>query len=206
LERVDLDRLLARVDVDDIVSRVRVDSVVAETASSLAMSGLGVVRSQLARIDTFVTATARRVLRRSDLDTEAVVAALPAGPATRFVAYLVDTALVGVAFALLVALSTYLASIVSGHDVNAVDGGTWRVAGSIVFTALYLWLRIASSAEVCDLSCDQRRLPAATRRKIARPPHRHARSDRLWIMSRPRTVALVATQESGLLDAGAAGA
>jgi len=80
--RIDLDAVVKRIDVDEIVRRVDIDKIVEETelgtivsrsASGFASDAVDAARNQTADVDSLVSRTVNRMLRRS-------AESVPSGP------------------------------------------------------------------------------------------------------------------------------
>ena len=143
LDRVDLDRLMGRIDVNALMERVDVNSLMARTelGEVIARSTTGVfgqlvdaVRIAVMSVDLALHGLAARLLRREDpgaqtgpggvearsalwrlrpQDRAVALQGRYAGAVSRFLAFLLDVALVGAVFGLLGALTTEALRIVA---------------------------------------------------------------------------------------------
>ncbi len=143
MTRVDVEALMERVDIGGIVRRAQIDALVSATAGGLGNRVLDLIRRQLVGLDIIVTRLVDRLLRRrveEPVSEDGSFTGQIAGGATRLAAFLVDVAIEGVAFALAVAVTYFLASLFVGHDVNPASGnGLWRILALLGLAGLYQW-------------------------------------------------------------------
>ncbi len=151
LDRVDLDRLMARIDVNALMERVDVNSLMARTelGEVIARSTTGVfgqlvdaVRMAVMSLDLALHGLAARVLRRGDpsaqtgpggIEVQSAVWRLRpqdravalqgryAGAVSRFLAFLLDVAVLGAVFAMLGVLTTEALRIVANVSWSSAD-------------------------------------------------------------------------------------
>jgi uncharacterized RDD family membrane protein YckC len=150
IERIDMDAVLKRIDLEEIVRRTDVGSVVASSAGSIATTGIGAVRTRLARLDEWITHGVRRVFRLSAIprtDREhAALQGTPAGPISRLLGYAMDTVVIAFAFTLSVTVATYIVSLITRSEFKPVDdGGAWWG----LIAAAFGWLYLTASIALC---------------------------------------------------------
>jgi uncharacterized RDD family membrane protein YckC len=125
LKRVDLQALLDRVDVNDLLRRIDMDALVRETdlgaviarsSGGMASEALDAVRSQAVGLDRFIGRWMARVLRRK-ADGARNPQRYYAGAVSRFTAYAIDLAVGSGLLALILAVISYAAQVVTGHSI-----------------------------------------------------------------------------------------
>ncbi|MBO0729874.1 MAG: RDD family protein [Acidimicrobiaceae bacterium] len=144
-QRIDVDKLLDDVDVARLVERARVADVVSGSAGAMALSALNLARQQLVTIDTLICYAAVRGVRRLRVPEpdNGLLTGKPAGPFTRFLAFVIDTFVTAAVFSLSVAMISYLAGLFTHHSYHPQsEGFWWAIVGSSI-GILYLWTAVA---------------------------------------------------------------
>ncbi len=189
LTRVDVDALVQRVDIESITSRAKVGQLVARGTTEFAESTLDVARRQAVGLDTLVVRFVDQLLRRDpdtqpdgpphlvperfdaapsrELPTRAIISGFYAGPVSRLLAYLIDSAVAFSAFGL-------VASAIVG-SINAVLGISlewdWRAGalGLLAFSSwlfLYAWIGVALAGKTLGMSIVGIRVVSAEGRPV----------------------------------------
>lgn len=157
MDRVDVDALMSRVDVEGLVDRAGIPEVVMESTSHMTGSALDLFRRPLVGLDEIVFRAANHLLRRPVSDypegpgtlvdwveerqapKEGVKTGRYAGPLTRLLAVIIDSAVVSFGFTLLVAGLVFVLGLVApGFEVPDVSGVLYGVA-LLLFSFMYLW-------------------------------------------------------------------
>ncbi|MCD9624060.1 RDD family protein [Rhabdothermincola salaria] len=146
LARVDLDAVLARVDVETLVRRANIDAIVRNASRGVFATTIDLVRRQLVGLDFLATRLVARVFRRAPDQTTLVsgtVTGRVGGPISRLVAFVIDTALLSLAYGLFAAFFVFVAQAITGRSVEAPDLGA-AVVGSYTFLGfLYYWIGLS---------------------------------------------------------------
>jgi len=141
--RIDLDQLMGSVDVRALVARAGIDEIVAEATTGVAQRTLDLARRQLVGIDLILLRVVDRALRRPRPvlpPGELSASGRPAGPVSRVIGFLLDSALVSVLFALTVFLGRSLFALFVGHQVAVTrSGGRIWGAAFLAWWFIYLW-------------------------------------------------------------------
>jgi uncharacterized RDD family membrane protein YckC len=125
LDRVDVQALLDRVDVNDLLRGIDMDALVRETdlgaviarsSGGMASEALDAVRSQAVGLDRFIGRWVARLLRRKS-DGARNRQRYYAGAVSRFTAYAIDLAVGSGLLALIFAVISYAAQIVTGQSI-----------------------------------------------------------------------------------------
>ena len=169
LERVDADALLGQVDVDAlmesvdiqaIVERAGIPEIVAESTGHLTGSALDMFRRPIVGLDEIVFRGANRVVGRDpnqlpegpgDLiqwvderkTTEGVKTGRYAGPLTRLLAVMFDSAVVSFGFTLLVAGLVFVIRLFEPAFEIPDGSGVFYGIALVVWSFLYLWISYA---------------------------------------------------------------
>lgn len=147
LDRVDVDRLMGRADIAELVGRAKIGNVVTDSASTAATSVLDFGRGRLAGFDAITTSIVRRIFGRHPAKPsydDGLIAAKPAGPFTRLIAYVLDAGLITALFGLGLFLVTYLVNLFFDSTFDPTNnGGPWWAAAAAVFAGLYWWVGLA---------------------------------------------------------------
>jgi len=161
VQRVDMNALLERVDIGAITSRLELSSFVTRSTEGLVVSMLDLVRRQVVGLDVLVRRFLFRVARRpsetvaagppllvgSDAELGVVrgeVSGRYAGPISRLIAFGLDVGVVLATFALGAAVVSYIARLVSGHELaRGGAGNPWWTVGLALWFFLYFWLGMA---------------------------------------------------------------
>lgn len=160
MDRVDIDALMERVDIQAIVERAGIPEIVAESTGHLTGSALDMFRRPIVGLDEIVFRGANRVVGRDpnqlpegpgDLiqwvderkTTEGVKTGRYAGPLTRLLAVMLDSAVVSFGFTLLVAGLVFVIRLFE-PDFEIPDGsGVFYGIALVVWSFLYLWISYA---------------------------------------------------------------
>jgi len=169
LERVDADALMGQVDVDAlmesvdiqaIVERAGIPEIVAESTGHLTGSALDMFRRPIVGLDEIVFRGANRVVGRDpnqlpegpgDLiqwvderkTTEGVKTGRYAGPLTRLLAVMFDSAVVSFGFTLLVAGLVFVIRLFEPAFEIPDGSGVFYGIALVVWSFLYLWISYA---------------------------------------------------------------
>jgi uncharacterized RDD family membrane protein YckC len=148
VQRVDVDSLVGRVDVDGLVSRVDINGIMARTnvaglVSSRATSGIDLIRRQIHSLDDLLYRLVCRIRRRDPAEAGDGMGGIVAGGVSRFLSYLIDTAVISTSFALTVAITTYLLDLFIKADVEPNAGGFWWALLVSLFALVYMWSAVA---------------------------------------------------------------
>jgi uncharacterized RDD family membrane protein YckC len=147
ISRVDLDALLARIDMPALVARAGIDQIVADATTGIATRTLDLVRRQLLGLDVVILRTVDRLLRRAPAPApDLTVGRPPAGPLSRLAGFIVDSAVVSIAFSLAVLLGNTLIDLFTNRSIDVQDQGGPLWAGVFFgWWFAYLWAGVALS-------------------------------------------------------------
>lgn len=144
MQRVDLDALLARVDVSALVQRANIDAIVRDASQGMFARGIDLVRRQLVGLDLVVNGVVNRLFRRTPegaaIDDAGTVTGLTGGGISRLAAYLIDTVVLSLSFALLTALGSYLFELLFGRTPEPSHRGGLFIGALGLFSFLYFWI------------------------------------------------------------------
>jgi len=158
MERVDMDALMERVDVQSLVDRAGIPEIVAESTGHLTGSALDFFRRPLVGLDEIIFRGSNRVIGRDPSgfpegpgglvdwveehreDREGIMTGRFAGPLTRLLAVVIDSAVISFGFTLLVAGVVFVAGLIAPEfDMPQTSGLVYGLA-LLVFSFLYLWI------------------------------------------------------------------
>lgn len=145
--RVDIDAVVDAIDIEDVVSRAGIDKIVAEASTGVVAHTLDLVRRQLVGVDLVLFTLIDRVLRREREEVPAgplSASQRPAGPVSRLLAFLADSALVSALFGLGVSLGLAAMNLFVGNpSVGDGERGWIWLSSLAVWWFLYLWASVA---------------------------------------------------------------
>lgn len=174
LARVDVNAVMDRVDVERVVQRAGIPEIVAESTGSVAASTLDLIRRQLLALDVVISRTVMRLLRRDPATVPAGPALLAgdgdpshtlpqpnapvtdvaghyAGPVTRLVAYLLDSAIATTAFTLTAgALSSLLGAV--GVPLDDTSPGVLAISAFVLWLFFYWWAGTAIAGRTVGMA------------------------------------------------------
>lgn len=159
MDRVDVDALMDRVNIEALVERAGIPDIVLESTSHLTGSALDLFRRPIVGLDEITFRSLNRVIGRDpnqypegpgDLiewvdehqpaKVEAVKTGRYAGPLTRLLAVMLDSAVVSFGFTLLVAGLVFVIRLFA-PEYEIPDGSGWLYGISlVVWSFLYLWV------------------------------------------------------------------
>jgi uncharacterized RDD family membrane protein YckC len=166
MDRVDIDALMDRVDIERLVERAGIADIVAESTGTVAESALDLLRRQLLGLDVVATRGVMRLLSRDEQALPAGPQALAsdgraadplpvpsaptsdvtghyAGPVTRLVAHVIDTAIAGATFTIITgALGSALGSVGIATD-SLARGDVLFGVGLVAWFFAYWWASTA---------------------------------------------------------------
>lgn len=155
MDRVDVDHLLDRVDVNKIVERTHIDAIIARSTTGVFTQLLDAVRTQIVTVDQVaqglvpllvhrdrvglppgpgIEAEPRGATPPSASDRAVAVQGRFAGSVSRFLAFLVDQAVIGGLYALGALLAQAALRVVVGQEV-VLDDTRWLVVASYLLWA-----------------------------------------------------------------------
>jgi uncharacterized RDD family membrane protein YckC len=152
--RIDMDQLVDRLDVNAVVDRIRIGSVVTRSTGGLLTSLLDLIRRQVVGLDVVVERVFDRFrkdgapsgppLLASETASMAPggVSGRYAGPASRLVAFAIDTGVVFGSFALGSAVISYIVDLLFGLHIVRNSGLWWTIA-LFAWWFVYLWAGLA---------------------------------------------------------------
>jgi len=145
--RVEIDDVLETVDVKALVKRAEIEDMIASATTGVAAKTLDLARRQLVGADLILTSTIDRLLRRP---REAVAAGevsasgWPAGPISRLLAFLADSAVVSALFSGVVFLGVSGINLFFGDTISTGNGtGPLWLGGYLLWWLIYLWGSVA---------------------------------------------------------------
>lgn len=158
--QVDVDALMERMDIQAIVERAGIPEIVAESTGHLTGSALDMFRRPIVGLDEIVFRGANRVVGRDpnqlpegpgDLiqwvderkTTEGVKTGRYAGPLTRLLAVMFDSAVVSFGFTLLVAGLVFVIRLFEPAFEIPDGSGVFYGIALVVWSFLYLWISYA---------------------------------------------------------------
>ncbi|HET9091421.1 MAG TPA: RDD family protein [Acidimicrobiales bacterium] len=147
--RADLDRLLDRVDLGRVTERLELSSVISRSTGGLLSSLLDALRRQVVGLDVLTLRGIDRLLRRRGRLPEGPeslvrpevgggVSGRYVGPISRLLAFGADVAIAGGLFALGVAVSSWVATLVTGHGFSRSSGLGWTLL-LVAWELVYFW-------------------------------------------------------------------
>ncbi len=159
LDRVDVDRLMARVDVKALAEQAGIPDIVRESTGELAGSALDVLRRQVVAFDTIAGGAAYRLIGRDPAERPSsppqlaedtrtgrrgrgLVTGHYAGPLSRLVAFLIDTAIVWFSWVLTTAGIAIVVGLFTGTEPGGGAGGPIALILLVVWGFLYLWVTL----------------------------------------------------------------
>lgn len=161
MDRVDIDALMERVNVEALVERAGIPEIVAESTSHLTGSALDFFRRPIVGLDEIIFRALNRVIRRDPNEfpqgpgnlpevmdrqhgaTVAIKTGRYAGPLTRLLAFIVDSAVVTFGFTLLVAGAVFVIRLFDPEFAVPAESGIIYVASLVVWAFFYLWISYA---------------------------------------------------------------
>ena len=168
LDRVDMNALLDRVDIDALVARTELDAIIARSTTGVFTRLLDVARTQVIAVDQAVQGVPARLLRgeRREVppipgaDADAVdlramsfsqrAVALQrhaAGSVSRFLAFLADQFVIGVLFAVGMALLSGATQVVLGTEINLDRNRFWVAATYAIWMFVYTAASLAATGQ-----------------------------------------------------------
>ena len=168
LDRVDMNALLDRVDIDALVDRTELDAIIARSTTGVFTRLLDVARTQVIAVDQAVQGVPARLLRgeRREVppipgaDADAVdlramsfsqrAVALQrhaAGSVSRFLAFLADQFVIGVLFAVGMALLSGATQVVLGTEINLDRNRFWVAATYAIWMFVYTAASLAATGQ-----------------------------------------------------------
>jgi uncharacterized RDD family membrane protein YckC len=158
MARVDVDALMARVDVQRLVDRAGIPAIVAESTSHMTGSALDFFRRPIVGLDEIAFRGTNRLFGRNtseypqgpgDLiewveehreDKEGIKTGRYAGPLTRLLAVVIDSAVVSLGFTLLVAGVVFVLGLIAPEfEMPQISGVLYGVS-LLSWSFLYLWV------------------------------------------------------------------
>lgn len=160
MDRVDVDALMARVNVEDLVNRAGIPDIVMDSTSHLTGSALDLFRRPMVGLDEIIFRGANRLFRRDPTsypegpghlidwveehreDKEGIKTGRYAGPLTRLLAVVIDSAVVSFGFTLLVAGFVFVMRLIAPEfEIPEATGIVYGVS-LLVFSFFYLWVSL----------------------------------------------------------------
>lgn len=161
MDRVDIDALMERVNVEALVDRAGIPEIVAESTSHLTGSALDFFRRPIVGLDEIIFRALNRLIGREpgefpqgpgDLPermdhqhgaTVAIKTGRYAGPLTRLLAFVVDTAVVTLGFTLLVAGVVFVIRLFDPEFAVPEQSGLIYSVSLVLWSFFYLWVSYA---------------------------------------------------------------
>lgn len=157
MERVDMNALMDRVDVRAVVARAGVAEIVQESTGQVAGSVVDAARRQIAAVDKIAGGVALRAVGKDPRTLPAGPASLMAGftpdekgrgmvsghyagPVSRFLAFLVDFAVVFGSYTLMASALTFFLSEVLGLTISMNTASIVGLVALVVWGFLYLFV------------------------------------------------------------------
>jgi len=158
MDRVDVDALMERVDVQALVDRAGIPEIVAESTGHLTGSALDFFRRPLVGLDEIIFRGSNRVIGRNPSefpdgpgglvdwveehreDKEGIMTGRYAGPLTRLLAVIIDSAIVSFGFTLVVAGAVFIVGLVGPEFEIPQASGLVYGLSLLAFAFFYLWI------------------------------------------------------------------
>lgn len=145
--RIDVNEVMADVDIRALVSRAGIEEMVTQATTGIAARTLDLARRQLVGIDLIIFGAVDRVLRRPKttvLPGEISATGRPAGPVSRLLGFVCDSALVSALFSVAVFFSISLANLFTGSSFSTTrNGGPLWLGAYLAWWFVYFWISIA---------------------------------------------------------------
>jgi uncharacterized RDD family membrane protein YckC len=134
VKRIDVEDVVQRIDVDEVAHRVDVDGIVARSAGSLPRHGLDAVRRTLVRLDELADAGVGKLVGPRPVAPAPLADAVGderrgryAGPISRLAGYVLDAAIVGAGYGVLLGVIAMLWGALTKEDLGlpAEDSVLW---------------------------------------------------------------------------------
>lgn len=155
MQRVDVDALVARIDVDQVVgqvdiaalvARAGIDQIVADATSGMATRALDLARRQVLGVDIAVLGLVDRVVRPRAEPPDPIGRVWSAGPVSRVLGFVVDSAAVSALFGLGVSLGGFLVELFTSATLDEAEGpGLAWLGAYALWWFSYLWLAVAGT-------------------------------------------------------------
>ena len=161
MDRVDIDALMARVNVEALVDRAGIPEIVAESTSHLTGSALDFFRRPIVGLDEILFRALNRLIGREPAEfpqgpgnlpevmdqqhgaTVAIKTGRYAGPLTRLLAFVADTAVVTLGFTLLVAGLVFVIRLFDPDFAVPEQSGLIYTVSLALWAFFYLWVSYA---------------------------------------------------------------
>lgn len=161
MDRVDVDSFMERVDVEELVNRAGIPEIVVESTSHLTGSALDFFRRPLVGLDEIIFRAANRLVGRQPgvypegpgelvdwveehrEDREGVKTGRFGGPLTRFLAVVIDSAVISFGLTLILAGIVFVMGLVAPELSLPESSGLFYGITLLVFSFLYLWVSYA---------------------------------------------------------------
>jgi len=158
MDRVDVDALMERVDVQGLVDRAGIPEIVAESTGHLTGSALDFFRRPLVGLDEIIFRGSNRIIGRDPYefpegpgglvdwveehreDKDGIMTGRYAGPLTRLLAVIIDSAVVSFGFTLVVAGTVFIIGLVGPEFEIPQASGLVYGLSLLAFAFLYLWI------------------------------------------------------------------
>jgi len=151
LDRIDMNELLDRIDIEQLISRTELGGILMRSTTGIAERGLDFVRAQGVGLDQMLNRWVNRVLRRDASEAPSGPALLVdavgnyAGPVTRVTAFALDSAVSGIALAVIVAAASAVIELVARRTIDPADAPP-AVGSILVLLWLFLYYYVSWSA------------------------------------------------------------
>ena len=145
MARVDIDALMARVDIDSIMQRAHIDSIVSNASRGVFAKLIDSARRLIVGLDLLIIGVTSRVFHRDEQQQpigDASVTGRVAGGVSRLSAFLIDVAMISIAFSVTVSIFIYMIELFSPQTVNPADHTALWIAGITVFAFFYYWVSL----------------------------------------------------------------
>jgi uncharacterized RDD family membrane protein YckC len=161
MDRIDIDALMDRLDVKALVDRAGIPEIVADSTSHLTGSALDLFRRPIVGLDEIAFRGANRMIGRKPNEypqgpgdliewvedhgerRDGVKTGRYAGPLTRLIAVMVDTAVVSFGFTLIVAGLVFVIRLFAPEFEVPESSGILYGVSLLVWSFLYLWISYA---------------------------------------------------------------
>jgi uncharacterized RDD family membrane protein YckC len=146
VQRIDVEHVVQRIDVDEVAQRVDVEAIVTRSAGSLPRHGLDAVRRTLLRLDQLAEAGVSRLVPGRPVAPAPLAEAVGnerrgryAGPISRLAGYVLDGAIVGAGYGVVLGAIAMLWGALTKEDLGlpAEDSLLWILGFAIWAFAYY---------------------------------------------------------------------
>jgi uncharacterized RDD family membrane protein YckC len=159
VKRIDIDDVIRRIEIEQVADRVDIESIVSRSAGALPRHGLDAVRRTLRRLDELgENAVGRFVKARPAAPAPLATVAEErrgcyAGPISRLAGYVIDAALVGAGYGVILGAIAMLWGALTKEDLGlpADDSLVWTL-GFIAWAFLYYFTSWSLSGQTIGQS------------------------------------------------------